>query len=745
MFRRLKRNPLRLLNAVFAVSILAVALLYIAIARQLTSTDRDPANHIQWAAYQIQAEFLKTVVMAERVAHGELESVDALALRFDILVSRIGVLRGPEFEDYFQGYAEYQAAVTQLDHAVRVIDSVLAAVVTNPPFRARLVLEHIRPIEAALQQLTQASIKIATQAKLDQRTRMYDQYRWQIGASAVAVAAILSLAVLLDRLLRRERRSRVYFARLSRQLSRARDEATAAARAKAEFLASMSHEIRTPMNGIIATTELLESSKLNTQQLAHAQTIRRSGEALLAIINDVLDFSRIEAGKMQLASAIFDPVGAAEAVIQLLRPLGQQKGLEVGLSVAQATPRVALGDETRLRQVLMNLVGNAIKFTERGSVRVEIAPVASTADEIRIRFDVVDSGIGIGPEDLTRLFDRFSAKVDAGQSRFGSTGLGLSISKRIVELMGGTIEVESRLGQGSRFSVVVGAGAVHGIAMVPAARDGDPAPQSDSAVPARALRILVVEDNETNQVVVRQIIEKAGHSVEIVGDGASAVKTVREQAFDVILLDLHLPDMSGFVVASAIRALPAPQRDTPIVAVTADVMGDVAQRCRAAGMDGYLAKPYRVRDMSALLARWASVSGSVDTLPHAAPIGEGELDHELLEELVEHTGAEAVAEMIEDFASRLQERRATLLVNRGNLVVMAQRAHSLAGAGAAIGLLRFADLCRSLEHAAMRRDATETDRLLTEFPAASDQTHRTLSAYRVKLRFGQAEVRRSAP
>jgi CheY-like chemotaxis protein/HPt (histidine-containing phosphotransfer) domain-containing protein/anti-sigma regulatory factor (Ser/Thr protein kinase) len=405
-------------------------------------------------------------------------------------------------------------------------------------------------------------------------------------------------------------------------------------------------------------------------------------------------------------------------------------------------PRVALGDETRLRQVLMNLVGNAIKFTEKGSVSVEVSAVASNDDHVMLRFDIVDTGIGISPANLTGLFDRFSALADSRESRFGSTGLGLSISKRIVELMGGTIEVESVPGRGSRFSITVKVGAAHGIAMVPIVRDGDLAAQPETAKPARALRVLVVEDNETNQIVVRQIIEKTGHAVEIAGDGATALKVVRERAFDVILLDLHLPDMSGFVVASAIRALPALRRDTPIIAVTADVMGDVAQRCRAAGMDGYLAKPYRVRDLSALLARWAAVGGSVETLPHAAPIGSGELDQDLLAELEAHTGAEAVAEMIENYVARLPDRRVTLLTDRANLAALAQRAHSLAGAGSAVGLLYFSELCRAIEHAAIRRDTAEVDRLLAEFAAASDQAHRTLSAYRVKLRLGQAEARR---
>ncbi|MBM3573471.1 MAG: response regulator [Alphaproteobacteria bacterium] len=415
------------------------------------------------------------------------------------------------------------------------------------------------------------------------------------------------MSLFLDRSLQRERRAGVYFRRLSRQLTRACDEAVAAARAKAEFLASLSHEIRTPMNGIIATTELLESSKLSAQQLGHAQTIRRSGEALLAIINDVLDFSKIEAGKMQLASAAFDPVNAADAVIQLPRPLGRQKGLEVRLIAPADTPRAVLGDETRIRQILMNLVGNAIKFTRHGSVRVEVAPLAADAGEVELRFSVVDTRIGISQADQAQLFDRFSATSRSTGSRFGGTGLGLSICKRLAELMGGTIAVESTPGRGSRFSAIVKLASAKDITVAPLSQEQE-APPSNTGFAARIQRVLVVEDYETNQNVARQIIEKAGHAVELVGTGAGAVELVQQRAFDVILLDLHLPDMSGFVVASSIRALSPPRGDTPIVAATADVMGDVAQRCKAADMDGYLAKPYRVRDLTALLARWAARS-----------------------------------------------------------------------------------------------------------------------------------------
>ena len=424
------------------------------------------------------------------------------------------------------------------------------------------------------------------------RCRRHDgTWRWLLGTSVPRMAPdgtyLGSVGTGLDITERRE---------AEEDARRARDAALAAAEAKATFLATMSHELRTPMNGILGMTRLALDCDLDAEAREHLDTVRSSAEALLSVINDVLDFSKFEAGRLTIDRI---PFALRRCLNDMLRTFAVQcadKGLALSCTIDAAVPDGLVGDPGRLRQVLVNLLGNAIKFTEHGAVAVEVTRVSGDGGGAVLRFAVTDTGIGIPPEKLAAVFEAFTQADGSTSRRFGGTGLGLAISRRLVGLMGGEITVESTVGRGSAFHFTLP------FALAPSVPAPQPRPAAMPSLTGRSLRVLLAEDNRVNQQLAVRLLEKRGHRVVVAANGREAVARWHAEPFDLVLMDVQMPVMDGIEATAAIRRAEADAaKRTPIVAMTANAMEGDRERCLAAGMDGYLPKPIDVAEFDRVL------------------------------------------------------------------------------------------------------------------------------------------------
>ena len=560
------------------------------------------------------------------------------------------------------------------------------------------------------------------------------------GFGAFVFSMALSLANRFTRVygevdvLRRDLERRV--AERTAELSRANADLQArtlelgeAAEAKTRFLANVSHEIRTPMNGIVGMARLLQETPLGRDQREYADIIVSSARALLRIIDDILDSSKIESGAFDLDAVDFDVHQVVDEVVRLLRPEAEAKGLALSATLDTKVPDAVRGDPGRLRQALVNLVGNAVKFTERGAVTVLVEALEESPEHV-LRFEVRDTGIGIDPAAQERLFKPFSQADGSTTRRFGGTGLGLAISRRLIELMGGRIEVTSAPGAGSTFAFTVRLGRA-----APAAAAAPPGRSSSAPhVGARRGRVLVAEDNPVNQKVTARMLDHLGFDADVAETGEEAVAAARVKRYDLILMDGQMPGMDGFAATALIRGFEGPVRRTPIVALTASAMRGDRERYLAAGMDDYLAKPISPEQLATVLERWAPAAAPPavhEARPHHEPAPGDPVDWDMVADLVAMTPPDFIDELLalffRDSARALTELR--IAWREDDLEAWRRVAHKLRGACATLGARLMMDLCARMED--LDRAALETsgEAMLEELEREYVRARDALAAY----------------
>ena len=732
-----------LLTVVLALVLAAVVVVQVRQFALLKHTVVYQDDYVVLGIYQVEAEYQR---LREQWTRASLQpggfDRDALQLRYDIWVSRVGLLHNDRTARLMVGNADYEEPLRKMDAFIARADAVLGNPVPKPVDAATLAAlqPELDALGAPIHSMSlSASHHVSAQiADRNAAVRQHNQVGLLLtGFLSLLVLAFGLMALRQMRLLRERQRTLVD---LTAHLREARQQAEAASDAKSVFLANMSHEIRTPFHGLLGMLSLLRDTGLNARQKDYLRTATESADHLLTIMNDVLDMSLLESGRLTLSEEPIDLRELLRDVEALMRPQAQLKSLALHIDADPGVPEKVRADRTRVKQILFNLLNNAVKFSDRGVVVLDLHRATADDGSPVLDFVVTDTGIGMDEATLARLFRRFSQGDESRSRRHGGTGLGLEISRSLARLMGGDVTAKSVPGEGSSFSfrmplhVVEPAPRPHATAGTAerAAADGLGLPAGPGP-----LRVLVAEDHPVNRQYMAALLEGMGHKPHFAGNGLEAVQAIREQHFDIVLMDLHMPVLDGVGATLSIRALADSAAATvPIIALTADAFAQTRERCLMAGMNDFLAKPVSPERLSAMLRR---LFGGTPGEPEPA-VGTAEpstadgtvslLDHATLDAALRAMPRERLAYLLRSFFEQGPDivERLRVALRDGQALDLRVNAHAARGAALNFGLSALAQTAQALHEGATHVPAHEIARLIERYEQLLERSREACEA-----------------